>query len=616
MRHTAHRDPLHQLPPNRFFEYLVDKYFRVRAAEPLDEYLQRIEKLPFYERIKVAETETTPEIIEALADDIDPWVREAAQNHEYWKYLGQYKSLLDMSRADKIRFIEKEQLPNLLIFIFFESDLDVLDAVFRNPSISIAMLNTLRQYLLKRGFGPRDDLILEMLEQHIQIKRERIFKISQVLQLSTSTPPDKQLPILLNYLLDEDHLVKQSALNAIYRIDYDIFQAHLMQPDPEAIVQSGNAHRLWQVLDQLAIHFRMPQPVLSSLDQSLDFQGQALNAEFRGFIRERKLQLLEYCSGDLSEPGRFLAVVQGHLDPDPDIQERVNQILTLEEVLSLISDATFPQAIGKKAVQILKHHPSQQLQKQLGNVLMTLSEHARKQLQEMEASINAYLDIIFNSLGYPQIQQLRSTLKTIHEARLLSEHFLKTNAHTMENPQESVKLRKLFQRIESFYVRKLKDLYRELSAGDPAELREIYEMITILMKIPDEVVEKAGYTFLTDSSDYITQVRKARLVWRSTVGQYLGRLKQFVEILHHKWLASLPTHISRLDFQEEMNLAIQELEQDYKQRVNCHLTIACKQCKKRICASERFLVEIEFLLSELIDQLEESPSPTFSDEKF
>ncbi len=604
MRPAIRTEHLQHLPPNRLFEYLVEKYYRVRASEPLDEYLQRIQNLPFYERIKMAETETTPEIIEALADDIDPWVREAAQNHEYWKYLGQFKSLLDMSQSDKIRFIEKEQLPNLLIFIFFESDLDVLDAVFRNPSVSIFMLNTLRQYLMKRGFGPRDDLILEMIDHHIRTKRDRIFKISRILQTSTTRPAAQQLPILLNFLLDNDQLVKQSALNAIYRIDFEKLQAHLQQDDPQAVIQSDNAHRLWLILDQLALHFRIPHPVLISWDQSLELQVPERNPDFKPFIRERKLQLLEYCTSNLSEPGRFLTIVQAHLDSDTAVQKRVAQILTLDEILSLISDATFPQAIGKKAVQILKHHPSQQLQKQLSSVLMTLGEHTRKQLQEMEASINAYLDIIFNSLGYPQIQQLRDTLKTIHEARLLSEQFFKSNARSLENPEEALKLRRLFRRIESFYVNQLQSLYQELSPGEAAELQEIYEMITILMKIPDEVVAKAGYTFLNDSSDYITQEKKARLVWRSTMGQYLGRLKQFAEILHHKWVASLPSRISRLDFQKEMNFAIQELENDYKQRVRCHLTIACKQCKKRICAGERFLLEIEFLLSELIDQLE------------
>ena len=46
---------------------------------------------------------------------------------------------------------------------------------------------------------------------------------------------------------------------------------------------------------------------------------------------------------------------------------------------------------------------------------------------------------------------------------------------------------------------------------------------------------------------------------------------------------------------------VETFEKDHKMKIKCNLAIACNQCPKRGCASERFLTETEFFIDELLD---------------
>ena len=46
---------------------------------------------------------------------------------------------------------------------------------------------------------------------------------------------------------------------------------------------------------------------------------------------------------------------------------------------------------------------------------------------------------------------------------------------------------------------------------------------------------------------------------------------------------------------------VETFETEHKTKIDCHLTIACNQCSKRSCASERFLNETDFFIEELMD---------------
>ncbi len=589
------------LSPNQLIEYTLQRYFRRRTHRSIDQLLDKVFRQPYYKRIQIAERTIIPEVVDALAHDVDSWVRQAARRNEYWQLLGQYKSLLNMKKSDKIQFIQKEQFRNLLVFAVFETDPDVLEALFENATVSLAHLHLIRKLLKERGFGATDDIILERLEAVLQRKKHRVSKIYDIMKFKNKLESSEALAHLCALCLDADPVVRQAAFNAIAEVPLETLQTFLTTPNPFRNVSRHSVQMWWDVVLQLERQFVRQNHIQT---QVAVLTGTDDQPEAPLSFTAIKQTILEYAGTDLSNHDHFLTIVKAHLDEDPVIHEQANHIIAIDEILELVEDDTFPQAIGKKAVKILLQHPSLQLQHRLTQTLMKLSERTRKHLKEMETTINAYLDIIFNSLGYPRIQQIRHTLKTIAEARKLSEDHLKEELSN--NPhlaQEAQQLRKLFTKIEQYYQQKLKDLYLTVTPSQKEELLEIYEMITIIGKIPEEVVQKEGYLFLSENGDYATQLHKARLVWRSTLGQYLGRLKEFEEMLQHKWLSILPRHTSRINFHRDLIQAQQELEQDYKRQVNCHLTIACSRCTKRICAAQRYFIQVEFLLGEMIDYL-------------
>ncbi len=597
----AGKRDLSKLSPNQVVEYVLQRYLRRRASQSIDRLLDKILQQPYYRRIKIAEHSTIPEIVDTLAHDVDSLVREAARRNPYWQLLGQYKSLLKMKKQDKIRFIQKESIHHLLVFVVFETDPDVLETLFENATVSLSHLHLIQKLLNERGFGAGDDLILERLEAVIQRKKQRIRKIYEILKYKNAPVSDDHLAHLLLFTLDADPIIQRAAFNAIEEFPVSRLTHFLTSPDPFRKYKESSVQTWWEIVQHLGTLFEHRKQVQSTVAA---VTGIDVEEESFPIFKNIKQQIVEYAGANLSNHDCFLTIVKAHLDSDKQIQQQAASIITLDEILELIEDDTFPQAFGKQAIKILLKHPNESLHNRLNQTLMKLSERTRRQLKEMETTINAYLDIIFNSLGYPQILKIRQTLKIIKEARQLSEAHLKEEID--RNPEfapQAAQLRKLFLKIEHYYQDKLKQIYHTITPSQKEELAEIYEMISIIGKIPEEVVKKEGYLFLTSGGDYATQLRKAQLVWRSTLGQYLGRFKEFEEILQHKWLSILPPQTSRIQFHRDLLKAQQELDMDYKRQINCHLTIACSQCTRRVCAAQRYFLQVEFLLGEMIDYL-------------
>ncbi|NIS39004.1 hypothetical protein GWN91_07745, partial [Candidatus Saccharibacteria bacterium] len=254
--------------PNRLFDFVLNNYFRISPSGPIHKYISAVQEQSPIRRLHFAQIYNYPEVIEALAYDIDPWVREAARNNKYWQYLGQFKQLLRMNKHDKICFIQKEHFSTLLIFIVFETDLEVLESLFQNPTISIQMLLTLRNYLKKRGKGARDTKMLKLIERTIAIKRNRVVKISEIVQQFNHSESIHPLTNILKFLLDEDPLIVQSAINALYQFEHQEVMNFLFEPNPLALDHQSNYRLLWHILDRLKIHYRVPKKDLPELSET------------------------------------------------------------------------------------------------------------------------------------------------------------------------------------------------------------------------------------------------------------------------------------------------------------------------------------------------------------
>ncbi|RMF61122.1 MAG: hypothetical protein D6748_02440 [Calditrichaeota bacterium] len=535
--------------PLRTFEFVLEHYFRVSFPASLEKYCQIINQQSAAVREHLARVSPYPDIIELLVNDRDPWVRNAARNNPYWQFVGQYKALLKMTAEDKLQFVEREDFRSLLVFIIYETDIRILKGVFENPTISLQMLTMLKNYLIQRGVGDKDGEILQLVENIISVKKQRLVKVATIHSESNQHNPETSIAFILQYLLDEDPIVVECIVNAMEKYSISEFEQWLFQPEPFEAVNNTSAFFLWQILIKLR---ELISAVRTPNKQKLKLllQGHPETSELILLIKRRMILLLEKCANNLDDEDCFVTLVNAYLERDPEILECVTQVLTLEELFSLITDESFSSTLATRALQILKHHPSSKVKQQLAEIFVLLHERARKRLKEMEMSINAIFDIITS------------------------------------------------------YVEEIGEAFPSLNIDHLQSFQFLYENIRQLIELPYSLFTHHGEVS-SPSEEADENFQKAKIFWKATIGQYLGRLKELDELLQSVWLLILPKNFSHLEFLSEINATLRDLELAYKQRVGCHLRISCQGCLKRTCAAERFLLQNEFFLAELNDFLEE-----------
>jgi hypothetical protein len=582
---------------NKFFERVLKRYFRIYPPLPSDSYIKSIKEKPAELRKRLANISHIPHLLDILAKDPDPWVRAEVSKNDYWKILGRYKPLLYMPRMDKVKFIRKSNLSNILVFIIFETDLDVLREVFSHPELSVNILNYLRHFLIERGTGAKDSLILELVKTAIKLRRDRILKISSIIQAKKVKFTDYSIPHILQFLLDEDEIVVVSAIEALQNFDNTEFFDILFRENPLPENEEDVSLKIYQILEKLNERYLPPDIPLDNNEPSDEDSLFSINQQ----ILKRKVELIKHCSRDLSIRDNLLTLIHAYLDQNPSIQMILNKFLDIKEIISLLKDETISLALVKESIKILKNHPSMDIQSEINELFVMMSKRVQKQLKEMEVTINAYFDIIFNSIEYPKIFRIRQAMKILETTKTLtSRYFLEIN-----QKKDQDKLYDLFSQIDEFYISRLNRTHLNLDKTHIQELEDVYEMIKMLLNMPKKIVTDQGFLFETQSNEYENQIQKARLLWRSTIGQYLGRLKEFAELLKEKWVVSIKDEESRNDFLEEYKKSEQILESQYKEKTGCSLKIDCKACKKRSCAGERFLVQIEFILGEFIEYIDD-----------
>ncbi len=600
MKTTREDVPVARMAPNRLFEYVVKKYYRRILPGDGDRILHNIRQKPAEFRARIARHCNYPQIVEFLRDDPDPGVARAATQNEYWQLVGQFKPLLTMEREEKIKFIRQETLPNLLVFALCEQDIPVLQELFRHPGFSIQMLHLLYTYLLKRSEYVDVEAILRLMQRTITLRKRRIFKITAMFQEIRDDEPRKSIVKLLPYVLDEDDVVVRSAVNQIKQYEYPHLRAVLFQENPFG-TDELDLERIWLLLGRLKTYYRLTSKPMREKEHS-PLTPSYTQEEFLQDLKERKKMLLEYCGEHLSLPSAVLTVARAFLDPDPEVQEILQGIIGIDDLLVLISDPTFSQAVSYQVLKILKNYPDARIRRQVSEIFLQINERTRRQLREMELTVNAYFDIIFNSLGYPRIRQIRQAFKVLEAAKKLTSGFLKQNEESDLNFDEVFRL---FGKISEFYQGKLMEIYLSMEESLILELKDVYEIVQLILKIPVEYTHNQGYTPSQESRIYFRMLHRARTVWRVTLGQYLGRLRELDEMIRRKWLHYIPQRTARQKMKEEMQQVIREMEREYKNEMNCHLQNSCRTCRKRPCAAERYLRQVEFFIGEFLEIVQE-----------
>lgn len=536
---------IHQRP-DRLFEYILYHYFRQHPPYIANCNRQFLDRQPLRIRKYLAEACDTPELIELLVEDPDSSVSHAARKNNYWQYVGQYRQLLQMRRQDKIRFIENEPFASLPVFIIFEKDPEVLEAVFLNPNLSIQMLVMLKSMLKKRGRYTEDQRLQAIIDQVIQLKSSRIHKISAIINAAQAKEQGNPAALFLA-LIDKDPMVVRSARSALREFPVEkIITTLYRHPDLNRLPDAASTV-FWQILDRLSEYGRQ-FPGFLHFNKVPD--GQPLPpAHFHEKLIEARLRLIRHCLMHLDRQHSLTTVASAHCHADRHIRDYMAMALPIEDLLEIVSDSHYPPESAFKVLDILHRHHSAAVRQRVDEVMVVLTNQHQRSFEEMESSITACFDIIFSDLS-----------------------------RTMKERWESNKL-------------------------PVPELEYLHELIEQVQKLPEQFLLYPVRFQSGSSPGYQRELQRGRLFWRATLGQYLGRLKQLSGFIQGQLGRVLAGEFSAGEIRQDFYQASRNLEKDYKEKISCQLMIHCSDCLKRTCAAERYLSEVKFFLEEMLDYI-------------
>ncbi len=577
--------------PLQVLEFALKRYFRTGPPMPLNLYLKMVSRKPFYVRQKIARNGQFPEVLDKLAEDADPLVRAAVKENDYWQLLGRYKELLCMSVKEKQEFVFQASFPRLLVFILFEKETAVLSRLYHHPEISLPMLHMVRSYFREKGIDETDRRIYRLLNNVIEERKIRVCSLRQILASGSGKLAISKIGSLLENLLAADSIIVDAAFRKLQSIAPEQLKEVLADPSALLTGLKWDEYKTWCILKNFLLLLR---------------DATSENRSVLSVVSEARFSLLQHCAGDLSDRNRFRTIVMAHMDPSRRVRQAAAEIISLKEILTLVQDESFPQGSAREVIQILKNHPSPAVQAALEKIFVQLSGRIRKQLREMEASIEAYCDIIFDSAQITRSQQARQIhklLKTVRELALA--YFSSAEA----NKAEASRVIGVLQESQNYFEKQFSARGSSLGKKEIDQLEEKMEIITALLDLPAEIVKNEGFSAKNDGINYLNNLQKARLLWRSSLGQYLGRFRELDDFVRRKWRNVLETEMPQEKAEKYLGSALSQLEAEYKSQVLCKLKIECKDCLRRNCAAERFLRQNEFLISELLDFLKTEPVP-------
>lgn len=597
---------LKQKSPAKIASYIFNKYMRVYPAEPLDVLIEKIRNKPFIERIKEAQNSIFPEVLLALSEDVDLNVREEVYKNEFWQLIGRYYEIIDFPRAEKLKLIEDEDLFVLLTFLLFEKDLVVLRKVLEHPLLSLQMLLDFEKVLKKRGFGLEDQKLLALTGEVIRERKTRFHKVSRIHAARQKERP-KDILTLLEYLLDQDPTIRKSALNALENIPVKKLLTILSDFPVVQKFFKTSIYRFLSILEILYHDFK-PAIQLKEFLTTQDFgpKTQKLEEAWKQVIEKIGGDLLQHLETEMTEHYNLVAIANAHISSIPAIRKVASDILALEDIFALIMDEQFPRRVGKQIVEILQKHSDPDIKKRVEEYYFSESERLRKKLKELEISINAYFDIIFDMLGYPKIYEIRQKLKLLDQAFRLFEEFF-----ARQQKSDFVAKKGFFQVYHGLikdYQFQLERIYQDISEKSLGEVEDLFEMLNLIFDAKESFIreEVSSYGDESEEEEKKKIIHQAELIWKSSISQYLGRIKELDDMLRHKWVFMIHREEGEEaanELKEEIKLAIQQMEMDHKNKVKCTLPITCRVCQKRNCASERFINQVEFFTSEFIQYI-------------
>lgn len=197
----------------------MHKYFRKDPPVPNGFYLSQEIMDDVNIRVAVARNCHFPSLINALANDEHDSVRKVARNSEFWLVLGRFQDILDFGKKERSFFARNENNFNLIALLIFERDLEVFNEILQNPFLSTKILSLFVKLLKQRSKDRVDEQMLEMARTMLTLRKEENLKIKDIRKLDGNIKRYSNIEKLLNYLGDEDEIIRKVTKKLLFETD-------------------------------------------------------------------------------------------------------------------------------------------------------------------------------------------------------------------------------------------------------------------------------------------------------------------------------------------------------------------------------------------------------------
>jgi len=527
-------------------------------------------------------------------------VRIAIQNDPFWNKIGKFIQVMDFSEEERGKFARDTEYEKIALFLLFERNLEVLEAVFNNPRLPTKILLDYIQIIKERDIDREDDKILRLAQKICRRRSRRIVKAKEVHAIIESPINEDRVINLMLYLVDEDPQIAMAASNALSAVSTVWLKRILDEP---LIISKIRTRRnnvtgievfsMFQKALRIVLHSIESSHMIGAADRT-DPTGASIG--LRLSLRDRKLKQLQDCTEDPVDLFNMTSLIYLQSDNDKEIQGRAARILQLDDVFDLLLEETTPRYIVDQVLQLLETHPLADVQNRAKAVRIKETERLNKKMKEIEVSVNAYFDVIFSSLGYRHINDQKDAVKILRSA--LTHLQIYVSRSKPANIESSSDIEKFINQAIEHYEGQINAIYGNTKKEMFVEMEEIRSMIRHILDLKNFKFEtsKEGETPSED------MLNKAVLIWRNTISQYLGRVKDLESMLHVKWskLNQEKQGAKMMEgLEDELHEGFGDIEKTHKENVECKLRIPCHECKRRGCATERFLYQVDFLLEEI-----------------
>jgi hypothetical protein len=590
-----------------YFTDVMERYFRKVPPIASHIYLSEEVMQDAELRKKIAAHCKYPHIINALANDSDKAVREAAKQNDYWLLVGNYSEISGFEKHERKEFARVEGHSNIIALLMFEEDPDIITEALGNPSISVKMIATFIKLLEERGKGRKDKQLLGLALSALKKKKERIVIISEINKAVTKLTDENNINLLLGHLLSSDHFIREVVIARLAAIDVALLKKFIYTALEKSRFKNNleNFIALQELFKLINERKDLEKVTTTTLKLPINKEGKrhfisAANF-YRQLITKRRNLLIKKCAEDLTDFNNIILLSYCHIDEDKKLRRQAEAILTIDDIFNIIDDISTPRKAFKDVLQIFENHPDKEFRQRVEQVYLAETNRLKESLKELEQSVTAYFDIISQSLGYSQIHEFQDVIKAIDTTEKQISKFddlLEKNIG-----RQRKELNKTFSKIKILLRKEADNIYLDTSQ------RAIHDMSYIQSLIHEIInLKEMGLSSLRQGTPEDIEMQiltKAKAIWQSALSVYLGRLKDLSEMLQKKLIKLASNTENEKQFKEELLEALEELELNHKEKINCKLQNPCKVCSRRGCSAERFLAETDFLINELLDNFVE-----------